>query len=729
MIKQITRFFAATSVIIVPMGLATAQDKNVSAGIEVLEPFEVIGSKENAQNLGGVGTYLDADDIGAFIHTDVNEILGQVPGVYLRGEEGYGLFPNISLRGVDSQRSKKVTILEDGVPSSPSPFSQPDAYYSPTAGRMSGFEVLKGSSQLKHGPQNTGGVINYLSTPIPSTRSNYLRFSYGNYNERVAHAHSGGVTEFGDGKLGYLVEVFDHRTDGWKTIGSTTAHSERKAGFNKNDLMIKLSYAFGADEGSYVEFKAGRTDLDGDVSYLGLVQGDYASNPYQRYAATRDDNMDSGQTRYYLRFLRELSPDATLSATVFYNEFNRDWFKIADLTPTSGNKLKVGYKNGAADTAHGVTSSTDHVNVLKGTADGSFTMKHNDRSYTVKGIQANLDYQTGNHDLDFGFRYTDDVYDKNPYQKVAYGVTGATGVIAPTATTNHGGSQQTSEAVEAYVVDQIDLGELTVTPGIRYTSADYTKTGSASTDFDDVLLGLGGTYSLSDNLQAFGGVYQGHALPGPSASSSGLSEEQSLGFEIGVRGDSGNGFGYELTYFHTSFEDLITYANLNGTAQDANVGEATSHGVEATVGLDLGDRMNLGLKMPTQVTFTYTDAQFDTASDRKDGNFWTNSEVGNELPYVADLQFNLRTGVEWEKTSVFLNFRYTDESYVDAANSAKIGKTGILDLSAFHNLTDSAQLFGKITNLTDEIYTLGHLPDGYRVGAPQAACIGVKFDF
>ena len=109
--------------------------------------------------------------------------------------------------------------------------------------------------------------------------------------------------------------------------------------------------------------------------------------------------------------------------------------------------------------------------------------------------------------------------------------------------------------------------------------------------------------------------------------------------------------------------------------------------------------------------------------------FWTNSTVGNELPYVADLQFNLRSGVEFEKTSVFLNFRYTDESYVDAANSDKIGKSGILDLSAFHNLSDSAQLFGKITNLTDETCTLGYLPDGYRVGAPRAACIGFKFDF
>ena len=189
--KQMIRPLAIA--VLTPFAMVIARDDNATVGLEVLEPFEVIGSKENLQSLEGAGSYLDTGDLAPFIHTDVNEILSQVPGVYLRGEEGYGLFPNISLRGVDSQRSKKVTILEDGVPSSPSPFSAPDAYYSPTAGRMSGFEILKGSSQLKHGPQNTGGVINYLSTPIPSERASHLRFSYGDYNERVAHVHSGGL--------------------------------------------------------------------------------------------------------------------------------------------------------------------------------------------------------------------------------------------------------------------------------------------------------------------------------------------------------------------------------------------------------------------------------------------------------------------------------------------------------------------------------------------------------
>ena len=81
------------------------------SGTDVLEPFSVIGSKENISGLTGSGYYIDSTELEVFNYTDVNQILKTVPGVYVRPEEGYGLFPNISLRGVDPNRSSKVTIL------------------------------------------------------------------------------------------------------------------------------------------------------------------------------------------------------------------------------------------------------------------------------------------------------------------------------------------------------------------------------------------------------------------------------------------------------------------------------------------------------------------------------------------------------------------------------------------------------------------------------------------
>jgi Fe(3+) dicitrate transport protein len=97
------------------------------------------GSRENERALVGSGTYLDTSDIRDQNYDDINRVLRKAPGVYIREEDGFGLFPNISLRGVDHGRSAKLMLLEDGIPMAPAPYASPAAYYSPTAGRMSGI--------------------------------------------------------------------------------------------------------------------------------------------------------------------------------------------------------------------------------------------------------------------------------------------------------------------------------------------------------------------------------------------------------------------------------------------------------------------------------------------------------------------------------------------------------------------------------------------------------------
>jgi len=441
-----------------------------------LSPFNVIGTKADVSSLKGSGSILDKSDLEKFYYTDINDILRQVPGVYVRPETGYGFFPNISLRGVDPNRSAKVTLMEDGIPTAPTPYADPSAYYSPTAGRMAGFEILKGTSSLKHGPNTTGGVINYLSTPIPNQQLSHLRASYGTDNERVAHAYSGGRTDFGGGKLGYLLELYDHRSDGFHTLKSLNGAPDRNAPIERTDILLKLSYEFG--EGDYLEFKAGRMDMDADVSYQGLSKADYATNPYQRYANTDTDNMDSDQTRYYIRYNKEFSDSLSLSTTVFLNEFNRNWLKLAKV-----NSTKVG---------KGVYSDPTLVSVLKGDTAGTYEVKSNDRSYQSKGILANFDYEVGINDIDFGFSYIEDDYDKNPYYTDKYTVTVAGTTTTRSKIVDDGSANyayKDAEAFEAYIVDDIDFGALSLTPGVRYSSIDY-KNGTNARSLDDVIVGL-----------------------------------------------------------------------------------------------------------------------------------------------------------------------------------------------------------------------------------------------
>ena len=77
-----------------------------------MKEVSIIGSKFNIKDIAGSAAYLDTQDIRQHNVDDINRALRRVPGVNLRGEDGFGLFPNISLRGVDPSRSAKVTIKE-----------------------------------------------------------------------------------------------------------------------------------------------------------------------------------------------------------------------------------------------------------------------------------------------------------------------------------------------------------------------------------------------------------------------------------------------------------------------------------------------------------------------------------------------------------------------------------------------------------------------------------------
>jgi Fe(3+) dicitrate transport protein len=683
-----------------------------------LSPFNVIGTKADVPSLKGSGAILDKSDLDKFYYTDINDILRQVPGVYVRPETGYGFFPNISLRGVDPNRSAKVTLMEDGIPTAPTPYADPSAYYSPTAGRMAGFEVLKGTSSLKHGPNTTGGVINYLSTPIPNQQLSHLRASYGTDNERVAHAYSGGRTDFGGGKLGYLLELFDHRSDGFHTLKSLNGAPDRNAPIERTDILLKLSYEFG--EGDYLEFKAGRMDMDADVSYQGLSKADYATNPYQRYANTDTDNMDSDQTRYYLRYNKEFSDSLTMSTTVFLNEFNRNWLKLAKVGTSASSTTKVG---------KGVFADATLISVLKGETDGYYEVKSNDRSYQSKGILANFDYEVGINDIDFGFSYIEDDYDKNPYYTDKYNVTVAGTTTTRSKIVDDGSANyayKNAEAFEAYIVDDIDLGALSLTPGVRYSSIDYAN-GTNARSLDDVIVGLGGTYELSDTLGLFSGIHQGHTFPdAESVAADNLDQEESLSFEVGARGVFSD-ISFEFAYFNTQLKDMLVLSNLNnGVAGSANIGEGSIDGLEVQLATDLGTDGGFGI--PVSASFTFTNTEFESSTAPTTG-YLSGASAGNEFPYVPDFMMNLRGGLVFDKASTYLNFHYQGSSYTDGANSNELNKYGSLDWSAFYDVSEGVTVFTKVTNLTDETYVQSVLPDGYRVGKPRAISVGMSYDF
>ena len=90
----------------------------------LLPEVSLIGSDASQQVLPASGVFIGKDDLKKQNYVDVNRVLRQVPGVYVREEDGSGLFPNISVRRVPTDRSTAVTDMEDRLLSAPGPYTE-----------------------------------------------------------------------------------------------------------------------------------------------------------------------------------------------------------------------------------------------------------------------------------------------------------------------------------------------------------------------------------------------------------------------------------------------------------------------------------------------------------------------------------------------------------------------------------------------------------------------------
>ena len=707
-------------------GSATAQDV-----LQTLEPLKVVGSEEELFKLIGSAAYVGAEDIANSGHTDIGKILAKVPGVYVRDEDGYGNFPNISLRGADGTRSEKLTVMEDGILAAPSPYSAPAAYYSPKPARMSGIEVLKGSSQVRYGPHTTGGVINYLSTEIPDEQKFYSRTTYGTDNTFFNHTWFGDTQETEAGRVGYLLEMHGQTTDGFRKVDG----SNQDTGFDLIEPMLKMFWEPNTALKQRIEFKVGYTDLDSNESYTGLTEADLAANPDRRYAATQFDQFASEQWRTYLKWIAEPSDALRLESAVYYNQFSREWDKLDQV-------------NGTA--LHQALLNPAHVNTLNGTvAGGTIRTTNNLRDHEGYGWQnqANFKFETGDisHDLAAGIRFHYDRQDATR-QRTTFNAIGG-GVFTPAvvgAPTFNGISETFATAV--FVEDEMKVGKLTLRPGVRYEWLDLDFTNAAGTQFSGnenlFTAGVGSSYELTDRSTLFSGIYQGIASPGPeSYLVTGTENEESLGFELGYRYRK-DSFNAEVIGFLTDFSQLIsTDAGFGFTNTSQNAGEAQVYGLESIVQYDPGVEHGLAFGLPMYVSATYTVAEFtggNLVAGGGDG-VYAGARDGNEIPYVPEWKLAAGVGVSGEKWEVRLDASYMGSTWGSGFNDdvnptptirdGKIPALLLFDLTADYQVNDKIKLLAGVLNVFDEREMISRIPEGPRANAPRMIFGGVEVTF
>lgn len=716
------------------MGLPTAVVSSVS----------LTGGLSGLREVPGSAHYLSPRTLEKFSYTDINRILRMVPGVNLQEEDGFGLRPNISLRGTGSERTSKITVMEDGVLAAPAPYTAPAAYYFPTAGRMQAVEILKGSSQIRFGPYTTGGAINLISTTIPSEFSGKVYLQAGAYGSRNLHAWAGNSHR----NFGYVVETFQQQSTGFKELDN-----DGPTGFDKKDYLAKLRLNTGPSAAIYqrLTFKTGQTTETSDETYLGLTDADFDQTPYRRYAASQVDRMQAEQQQYSLQHLARFSSKLNLTTTAYYNKFHRNWYKLGKIKENTGQSPGIAAVLESPDTfaeAYGIFTGTTSV------LPDALLVKANNRSYRSSGVQSVLNFAPGQsadrhfqHHFTFGLRYHTDRLDRFQWEdayRMEDGVMELTKAGTPGTESNR---LESADAFASWLQYKLKIGQWTFIPGLRhenirlerldYGKKDPERTGSSlsrrNNQVDVWIPGLGFTYALKPGMDLFAGVHKGFSPPG---STEGAQPEKSINYELGLRYRK-RAFSSQAVLFFNDYDNLLG-ADLaagggSGSGELFNGGAARAKGLELEIAWDLLAASESTLNLPVALSYTYTESKFLTGFD-SDFEGWGTVAEGDQIPYQAKHQLALQLGVQQQRFSAWLNTRYqsamrTMPGQGDIQEQHKIDAYFVLDLSASYQLHPSVQLFATARNLTDNTYAVSRAPAGLRPGLPRLVMGGMKVRF
>ena len=668
-------------------------------------------------------------ELRQFNHTDIHRVVSRIPGVYVQEEDGLGLRPNIGIRGTGLERMEKLNVMEDGIIIAPAPYASPAAYYSPTMGRMQGLEIRKGSTQIKHGPFTTGGSLNYISTAIPSSSLNSVDFMVGSFGKTVLHVKSGNTM----GQWGYLFEVYNDMTDGFKELDGGG-----DSGYSKTDVMAKVRYTMSVNHA--VEMKYSMTDEISDETYLGLSDDDYAANPLRRYRASQLDEMDADHSQFVLSYAGKLSDNLTMAVSAYNNEFARNWYKL--------NKVD-GLNLGLIADPAGNAAAFALMDAMDSDAD-AYRIKANNREYLSSGVQAVLNWSIENHDIQAGLRIHADEMDRfqweDRYQMVG-GKLNMTTAATPGTDSNRIDS---AEATSLYVEDRMTSGNFIVTGGLRYEEitvkredwgkTDPTRAGDASIKedtFDVIVPGVSVEYALEDGTTLGYGIHKGFAPHGPGGTkvvdgvTQEVKSEESWNHEWTVRTYEGLN-GLELTFFMNKYDNLLgaDTAATGGTGSNElyNGGAVDVSGLELYLRRMLMD--NGSIQLPIEIAYTKTNTEFRESFD----GFWGDVSRGDELPYIPETMVSVNLGVNMDKTSVNIGLKHNSAARttagsgrLDDANSTDA--LTLIDLGVKHSLQNNITLSMGIKNLLDKDAVVARRPYGARPTMPRSISVGVNYNF
>ncbi|MCU4398363.1 TonB-dependent receptor family protein [Acinetobacter junii] len=660
--------------------------------IVVLPTIQVIGSQEDSiSKIPGAAVIVSQEQIQQFTPNSTEEILKRVSGVYVKPEEESAIVANIGMRGISSA-DYKTLILEDGVPVAPGLFVGNGRYYNPRIQRMDSIEVLKGSSALRYGPMNIGGVVNYR-TKQPKDGA-LVDLSIGSWDTYKTTVELGGSSPTKDSNVGAILS--------WaKSDGFMDKSYEMK------DAVIKAGTAIGDNQ--WVGVKFTHYENDANISYRGQFLGEYHAKKKNNPAP--DDWFLTERNSFDINHRWDINADTELQTLLYWSEMNRDYWRYG--------------VNATASQAAGRWIYTDNVS-------------GNNRAFERIGAETRLIAKNTIFNIpgeaEIGLRLMNEKMDD-----VTINAKRAT----PRSGTTVKDTKDSAKSVALYAQNRFDISDqLSVTPGVRVERYeqqrdDKQKNETVKTSNTEVMPGLGVTYQFIPAVQLYASVYKAFspALNGDSLSGmkdQKLDAETAVSWELGLRGQQ-DAVRYELTAFRMDFDNQIIPANSNSDFQTTNGGKTYNQGLEGAVSLEFEN----GFDVFANLTWI---ANAEFKGDRYNKNGSLKSKDGDRVPYTPEWVANLGVGYTYAGLRSQLSANYTGSQFTDELNTkpiventsgfftGKIDAYTTVDLTTCYTLNDQVEFYGAVKNLEDKRY-IASLRQGIYVGPERSFEAGVRYRF
>ena len=668
--------------------------------IEVVGDWLVGADPQEQQDFAGARSYVEATEIKASGASNLKDSFRRVPGVQAPvpvETDGSNASLSVGIRGLKSRFTSTSTVLLDGVPLAQAPYGQPQLSMAPVAlNNLSAIDVVKGGASVRYGPQNVGGVINFVTKPIPEEMETELSLrtegiaSGGRSNSRqITNATVGGyITD----STGIQLSYSGSHGEGFRD------HSDESI----DDVMLKAESWL--DDKQLLSGHLHYFNADADIPG-GLTPEQYADDPFQsRYPANQFNGWRKEAALKYSNFI---DSDRQLEVQTFYTNTFREY---------------------------GLQFNPD------------IRTRYDEwpREYKVFGIEPRYSQlfrlDNSEHEISVGYRFVHEEAELKRFRWNNFTDASNPKTVTPQV---RNVDEASTRAHAIYLDDRISIGNWTITPGIRFEHVEVERESIIRRDnangfvneesFTEWLPSISASYALTPAWTLFSsfntsfGTVQHLQLS--DIADNELEPEIAHTIELGARYQH-NGLKAEATLFNIDFSNKIEFDD--DLAYALNRGETHHYGLELSAEYEF---QNSGLSL--YGNYAWTKAEFET------GDF-----AGNELPYYSNHIANVGLNYDLQPWTFNLNGYAQSGQYTDNANTEDLtvssgglysGKTPGF---AYWNMSLSRELqlgaaettlTAGINNLFDQRYYslsgVNPYSAGIQVGQPRSAYLEARVRF